>query len=37
MNNKYFDKIPKIEFKGAQSEDPLSFKFYDFEVFLSTI
>ena len=29
MNNKYFDKIPKIEFKGAQSEDPLSFKFYD--------
>ena len=29
MNNKYFDKIPKIEFKGAQSEDSLSFKFYD--------
>ena len=29
MNNKYFDKIPKIEFKGAQSEDPLSFKSYD--------
>ena len=29
MNNKYFDKIPKIELKGAQSEDPLSFKFYD--------
>ena len=26
---KYFDKIPKIEFKGAQSEDSLSFKFYD--------
>ena len=29
MNNKYFDKISKIEFKGAQSEDSLSFKFYD--------
>ena len=29
MDNKYFDNIPKIEFKGAQSVDPLSFKYYD--------
>ena len=29
MQNNYFDNISKIEFKGAYSEDPLSFKYYD--------
>lgn len=28
MNN-YFNQIPKIEYKGAEDNDPLSFKYYD--------
>ena len=29
MNNRYFENIDKIEFKGVQSTDPLSFRYYD--------
>ncbi len=29
MKNKYFDKIGKIEFQGTDSQNPLSYKYYD--------
>ena len=37
MSHPYFNAIPKIEFEGADSDNPFAFKYYDkSKVFFNT-